>query len=61
MVNLTCSVKPSCGMTQFYREEYLAPIPESERDDMLEAYHHRLSSPDERIALTAAKAWAKWE
>ena len=44
-----------------YREEYLAPIPEAERGDMLKAYHKRLSSSDKEISLAAAKAWAKWE
>lgn len=42
-------------------EEYLAPIPESERDDLMSAYHKRLNSDDEATRLTAAKAWAKWE
>jgi proline iminopeptidase len=44
-----------------YRDEYLAPIPEDERGDMLKAYHSRLNSSDEKISLAAAKAWAKWE
>jgi proline iminopeptidase len=48
-------------VTQLYREEYLAPIPEAERGDMLKAYHDRLSSSDKEISLAAAKAWAKWE
>jgi len=42
-------------------DEYLAPIPEDERGDMLKAYHSRLNSSDEKISLAAAKAWAKWE
>ncbi|KAG2362579.1 proline iminopeptidase [Suillus spraguei] len=42
-------------------EEYLAPIPGSERHDMIKAYHGRLNSSDANIRLAAAKAWAKWE
>jgi len=42
-------------------EDYLEPIPESERADMIKAYHVRLNSPDEKTRLTAARAWAKWE
>ncbi|KAG8839211.1 hypothetical protein FRC18_000067 [Serendipita sp. 400] len=42
-------------------EEYLAPIPEDERGDMVKAYHSRLNSDDEATRLTAAKAWSKWE
>jgi len=42
-------------------DEYVAPIPESERSDLVKAYHKRLNSDDEKTRLTAAKAWAKWE
>ncbi|KAG1729618.1 Alpha/Beta hydrolase protein [Suillus paluster] len=42
-------------------DEYLAPIPEAERHDMMKAYHSRLNSSDAKISLAAAKAWAKWE
>ncbi|KIK35180.1 hypothetical protein CY34DRAFT_812370 [Suillus luteus UH-Slu-Lm8-n1] len=42
-------------------EEYLAPIPEAERHDMMKAYHSRLNSSDTNISQAAAKAWAKWE
>lgn len=48
-------------VTHLYREEYLAPIPEGERGNMMKAYHSRLNSSDEKISLPAAKAWAKWE
>ena len=43
------------------RDEYLAPIPEAERGDLITAYHAQLNSVDEETRLTAAKAWAKWE
>jgi proline iminopeptidase len=42
-------------------EAYLAPIPEAERDDLLAAYHRRLTSPDPAIRLAAAQAWSVWE
>ncbi len=40
---------------------YLAPIPESERHNLISAYYKQLTNPDEKISLTAAKAWATWE
>jgi proline iminopeptidase len=42
-------------------EEYLAPIPEEERGDLLQAYYKRLTSEDERVRLEAARAWSRWE
>ncbi|KIJ95783.1 hypothetical protein K443DRAFT_682762 [Laccaria amethystina LaAM-08-1] len=42
-------------------EEYLAPIPESERHDMILAYHSQLNSIHEATRNRAAKAWSKWE
>ncbi|KIM39847.1 hypothetical protein M413DRAFT_19611 [Hebeloma cylindrosporum] len=42
-------------------DEYIAVIPEPERQDMMLAYHAQLNSADEETRLKAAKAWAKWE
>lgn len=42
-------------------EHYVAPIPEAERDDLLNAYHRRLTSDDEGERLAAARAWSVWE
>lgn len=42
-------------------DEYLKPIPENERHDLVSAYHRRLTHPDLHIRLEAAKAWSKWE
>jgi len=42
-------------------EEYIAPIPEAERQDMVLAYHAQLNSVDDETRLRAAKAWSKWE
>ena len=43
-------------------EDFLAPIPEAERDDdLVEAYHRLLHSPDGPTAERAAVAWSSWE
>ncbi|WDR06341.1 prolyl aminopeptidase [Devosia rhodophyticola] len=42
-------------------EGFVAPIPLSERDDLMGAYRKRLVSDNETVQLEAAKAWAKWE
>src|SRR3989338_7520690 len=42
-------------------QEYLAPIPEEERGDLLAAYHKRLFlGTNEQEKLNAARAWSKW-
>ena len=60
MVGSTDSNKISM-MDTFNREEFIAPIPEEERHDMMSAYHAQLNSADEETRLRAAKAWSKWE
>jgi proline iminopeptidase len=42
-------------------EHFLAPIPAAERDDLLHAYHRRLTGANELERLRAAKAWSVWE
>jgi proline iminopeptidase len=43
-------------------EEYLAPIPDTERDgDLVAAYHRILTGPDVDHAQRAALAWTRWE
>ncbi|MEB3230539.1 MAG: prolyl aminopeptidase [Leptolyngbyaceae bacterium] len=42
-------------------EEYLKPIPPDEWDDLVAAYYKRLTSEDNAVQLTAAKAWSIWE
>ena len=52
------------GASQVYPdkfEEFLAPIPEAERNDLVEAYRKRLTSSDKDEQLAAAQAWSKWE
>jgi proline iminopeptidase len=42
-------------------EDFVAPIPEDERGDMLTAYRKRLTSDDRALQLQAAQAFAAWE
>lgn len=42
-------------------ERFLAPIPETERGDMMGAYRRRLVGSDKAAQLEAAKAWSLWE
>lgn len=42
-------------------QDFLAPIPEPERGDMLTAYYRRLTSDDAHVRRGAAKAWSIWE
>ena len=44
-----------------YWQDYLAPIPESERGDMISAYYKRLTGDDELAKMRAAEAWSTWE
>jgi proline iminopeptidase len=40
---------------------FCAPIPASERGDMIAAYHKRLTHPERRVQAEAAAAWSQWE
>ena len=42
-------------------EEYVAPVPEEERTDLVGAYYRRLTGSDEISRMAAAKAWSLWE
>ena len=42
-------------------EQYLRPIPEAERGDLVAAFHRRLTGDDEAACLDAARAWSVWE
>jgi proline iminopeptidase len=42
-------------------EEFVAPIPEAERGDLIGAYHRRLTHPDLFTRVRAARAWCRWE
>lgn len=44
-----------------YWQDYIQPIAENERDDMVTAYYKRLTSDDDNIRDSAARAWSIWE
>ena len=44
-----------------YWQDFIAPVAEAERHDMVSAYYSLLRSDDERIRIEAAQAWSVWE
>ena len=42
-------------------EDFIAPIPEDERHDLLSAYRRRLTGEDTAAQLAAARTWSVWE
>ena len=42
-------------------EHFLAPIPAAEQNDLIHAYHRRLTGANELERLRAARAWSVWE
>jgi proline iminopeptidase len=42
-------------------QDFIAPIPQEERHDLVGAYHRRLTGEDEVARMAAAKAWSIWE
>jgi len=42
-------------------EQFVSIIPEDERNDLLKAYHDRLTSEDETIKMEAAMSWSLYE
>ncbi|SFF52899.1 prolyl aminopeptidase Serine peptidase. MEROPS family S33 [Fontimonas thermophila] len=42
-------------------EDFLRPIPQAERGDLVKAYYRRLTSPDPAERIAAARAWSVWE
>lgn len=52
------------GVSEMYPdrwEKFIAPIPEDERDDLMMAYHRRLTGDDKAVQLECARAWSQWE
>ena len=52
------------GASELYPEgwqAFIGLLQDSERDQVVEAYHRRLTSGDEGVRLAAAKAWSTWE
>lgn len=41
--------------------KFLAPIPNAERQDLIGAYHARLTCGDTALEMRAANAWCAWE
>lgn len=52
------------GASQLFPDhwrDFVEIIPESQRHDLLHAYHERLTDPDPAVHLPAAVAWGRWE
>ena len=44
-----------------YWADFITPVPEPERDDLVSAYRRLLSSNNEIARMAAARAWSLWE
>jgi len=44
-----------------YWEDYIAPIPESDRGDLIAAHYARLVGADPDAQMASARAWSVWE
>jgi proline iminopeptidase len=44
-----------------YWEDFVAPVPPTERHDLLHAYHRLLTGEHDIARMAAAKAWSLWE
>lgn len=44
-----------------YWQDFIAPIPENQRDNLLKAYYEKLTGKNEIAQMHAAKAWSIWE
>ncbi len=44
-----------------YWEDFIHPIPEEDRHDIMGAYYRHLTSDNQIQQMTAAKAWSLWE
>jgi len=42
-------------------QDFVAPIPEAERHDLLQAHYRRLTGEDEIARMRSAEAWSLWE
>jgi proline iminopeptidase len=52
------------GLKTFFPEawyDFVAPIPERERSDLLVAYYWRLNDPDPAVHMPAARTWSIYE
>jgi proline iminopeptidase len=44
-----------------YWQDFIAPIPQDERDDLIAAHHRRLTGDDDAARMASAHAWSVWE
>ena len=44
-----------------YWDDFIKHVPAAERDDLVKAYHSRLTGEDELARMGSAKAWSAWE
>jgi proline iminopeptidase len=61
---LTWFYQDPLGAAAIYPDEwerYVAPIPQTERADLMQAYYRRLTARDRRTRIAAAKTWSTWE
>jgi proline iminopeptidase len=52
------------GAARFFPEawaDFVHPIPEAERDDLIGAYYRRLTAGDEAAQNALARPWVRWE
>jgi proline iminopeptidase len=42
-------------------EDFVAPIPQEERGELISAYYRRLTADDADIRIAAARTWSMWE
>ena len=52
------------GAARFYPDawsDFVSPIPQSEQDDLISAYHRRLTSDDQAEQTRFARPWVRWE
>jgi proline iminopeptidase len=44
-----------------YWEDFISHIPDTERDNLMQAYYERLTGANELAKMSCAKAWSTWE
>jgi proline iminopeptidase len=42
-------------------EDFLSPIPDTERGDLISAYYQRLTGTNREVQMACARAWSQWE
>ena len=42
-------------------EDFVAPVPEAERGDLMQAFRKRLIGADREARIACARAWSRWE